>query len=469
MYGNLSGCDGNRLYFDAAAMIVENGKQVAFSEDFVVKEVEVTSACVDLAKVDLYRTHSHTRNLSKEPFGSFDLPLIDVPGLVMVVKGLRPSPVARPPAYLKEKALSFGPACWLWDYLRRSQAKGLFLPLSGGADSGSTLAFVGIMCEIVISSYQSQEGYNRSVIEQDLLRLLGCIPASGKEMVGQIMYTAYLSTSNSSSATRARASKLAHEVGSRHYEVNMDQIVASYKKMFLQMSGGPEPRYQEQGGSWAEDIALQNIQARSRMVMSYMLGQLLPAGMDRSGFLLVLASGNLEEGLTGYMTKYDCSSADVNLIGGISKMDLFMFMRWASEQFGYSALKEIAGAPPTAELKPLGEGEVLQTDEEDLGLTYKEMSELGRLRKVEHLGPVNTFNKLAHQWRHMEIGEVARKVKRFYTLHGRNRHKMNVVTPSVHVEGYSADDNRFDMRQMIYKYSWNFQFQQIDELCKVVR
>ena len=38
------------------------------------------------------------------------------------------------------------------------------------------------------------------------------------------------------------------------------------------------------------------------------------------------------------------------------------------------------------------------------------------------------------------------KVKKFYTMYARNRHKMAVLTPSVHVENYSADDNRFDMR-----------------------
>jgi len=65
---------------------------------------------------------------------------------------------------------------------------------------------------------------------------------------------------------------------------------------------------------------------------------------------LVLGSANLEEGLTGYMTKYDCSSADINPIGGISKEDLKRFCLWASETKGFATLKEIMSAPPTAEL-----------------------------------------------------------------------------------------------------------------------
>ena len=44
--------------------------------------------------------------------------------------------------------------------------------------------------------------------------------------------------------------------------------------------------------------------------------QLRPWTRKRSGFLLVLGSANVDEGLRGYLTKYDCSSADINPIGG---------------------------------------------------------------------------------------------------------------------------------------------------------
>jgi len=42
-----------------------------------------------------------------------------------------------------------GPACWLWDYLRRSKASGFFLPLSGGLDSCSVATIVYSMCRLV--------------------------------------------------------------------------------------------------------------------------------------------------------------------------------------------------------------------------------------------------------------------------------------------------------------------------------
>jgi len=48
--------------------------------------------------------------------------------------------------------IASAPALWLWDYLRRSGARGFFLPLSGGADSTSVAAIVASMCRILFNS-----------------------------------------------------------------------------------------------------------------------------------------------------------------------------------------------------------------------------------------------------------------------------------------------------------------------------
>ena len=82
------------------------------------------------------------------------------------------------------------------------------------------------------------------------------------------------------------------------------------------------------------------------------------------------------------MTKYDCSSADVNPIGGISKADLKRFLVHAATHLGYPSLRAVVEAPPTAELRPLKGGEIEQTDEVDMGMTYDELGIFGRLRKV---------------------------------------------------------------------------------------
>lgn len=82
------------------------------------------------------------------------------------------------------------------------------------------------------------------------------------------------------------------------------------------------PKFAVNGGCPRQNLALQNIQARLRMVFSYLFAQLMQWARGRPGGLLVLGSANVDEALRGYMTKYDCSSADINPIGGISKTDL---------------------------------------------------------------------------------------------------------------------------------------------------
>ena len=58
-------------------------------------------------------------------------------------------------AYLKpEEEIAKGPACWLWDYLRRSGQGGFFLPLSGGVDSSSVAIIVFSMCRMVVDTVQ---------------------------------------------------------------------------------------------------------------------------------------------------------------------------------------------------------------------------------------------------------------------------------------------------------------------------
>lgn len=62
------------------------------------------------------------------------------------------------------------------------------------------------------------------------------------------------------------------------------------------------------------------------MVIAYLFAQLMLWVRGRPGGLLVLGSSNVDEALRGYLTKYDCSSADINPIGGIAKNDLKKFL-----------------------------------------------------------------------------------------------------------------------------------------------
>jgi len=235
------------------------------------------------------------------------------------------------------------------------------------------------------------------------------------------------------------------------------------------------------------------------MVMAYMLAQLMPWATDdeptTGGGLLVLGSANVDEALRGYYTKYDCSAADINPIGGVNKRDLKAFLHWTAARedadLRIGVLARVADAQPSAELTG-AEGE--QSDAADMGMTYDELGDLGYCRKVEKCGPLSTFLKLRDRWndgrelspsiRATGLGlkpstdciaasglaapetfdeQVAQKVKDFYFFNCINRHKMTTLTPSYHAENYSPDDNRFDLRPFLTSPRFEMQFKAIDE------
>ena len=109
--------------------------------------MEVVTATISLDSVRAYRSQSSAGLQSSEvavyprvlleftlanPTSEFDL-------------DTAPSPRIEPRFHLPEEEIALSGACWLWDYLRRSQQAGFLIPLSGGLDSASTatLVYVG--------------------------------------------------------------------------------------------------------------------------------------------------------------------------------------------------------------------------------------------------------------------------------------------------------------------------------------
>jgi NAD+ synthase (glutamine-hydrolysing) len=141
----------------------------------LISKTSVTYNCLTLVsgaddkQVRTYRASS-SRNMQatrQPPFVRLDL---DV-RLSRSDDDAEPSLVPSEPISAKyhapEEEISLGPACWLWDYLRRSGAAGFFLPLSGGIDSCATAIIVHSMCREVVKAVS--EG-NQQVIK-DVRRL----------------------------------------------------------------------------------------------------------------------------------------------------------------------------------------------------------------------------------------------------------------------------------------------------------
>ena len=398
LYSNQRGCDGGRLYYDGGALIVCNGKILAQAKQFSVDDVEVITATVDLDDVRSYRASIPSFGVqATERSPSQQVAFIDCPDSQLLSTDVTLAPSVPKESLLvhcPEEECCLGPACWLWDYLRRSGAAGFFLPLSGGADSSSVAAIVGAMCVMVTNVAQQDP---TGAVADDCRRVCRkealWVPASSQELANYVLHSTFMGTKNSSENTTSRARRLGEQIGSYHLSIEIDLMVDAVVKVFS-LTTGKTPRFSVHGGQMSEDLALQNIQARLRMVTAYLFAQLLPWVRGRSGFLLVLGSANVDEGLRGYMTKYDCSSADLNPIGAISKGDLKKMLLWVSRNYNWDVLAEVAGAPPTAELRPMVEldeagKEHSQLDEEEMGMTYKELGFFGALRKISRCGPVS--------------------------------------------------------------------------------
>ncbi|KAK6750829.1 hypothetical protein RB195_002662 [Necator americanus] len=459
LYSNHRGCDGDRVYYDGASTIAQNGKLYAQIHQFDIEDTCVATAVLNLNETVSFRqkkrSSCYEASLLPEYAAiSFDailtleessLPLTEE---IKEVEKLQLSPT---------EELCHGPPAWLWHYLRRSKMSGYFVPLSGGQDSSSVAAMVRLMCNKVCDAVRKRRETDGGDDPSYYLNgeFVGEDPS---HLCNKVLFTCYMASEHSSAGTRACADGLAKDINSNHSSLFIDTVVSAVLAIFS-LAQGFIPSFNSDDAR--EGLALQNLQARLRMVIAYLFAQLCLITKGRSGCLLVLGTSNVDETLVGYLTKYDCSSADINPIGSISKTDLRKFLEKAHDDYGMKSLKEVLNAVPTAELKPLVNGDVAQTDEEEIGLTYDELSVIGRLRRPLGMGPYSTFLALSSMWYpKYSYEEIEEKVRRFYWRYRVNRHKATVATPAYHATEYSPDDHRNDHRPFLYP-DMVYQFEKI--------
>ena len=196
-----------------------------------------------------------------------------------------------------EEEIALAAGAWLWDYARRCQQAGLFLPLSGGVDSCATAVIVYSMARMVCTAIKERNVQ----VTNDLRRMCGepqeskWEPSTPQEICNRIFHTCFMGTENSSSETRQRAKSLAKDIGAFHIDLNMDAIVKGFTTLFTGLFNR-SLRFRSQGGTNQEGLALQNIQSRSRMVLAYFLASTLTIVRGRAGggSLLVLGSANVD-------------------------------------------------------------------------------------------------------------------------------------------------------------------------------
>jgi NAD+ synthase (glutamine-hydrolysing) len=420
VYSNLLGNEAGRVIYDGDAIIATDRGILASTTRFSLREHTLVSTVVD---VELTRTHQTWRS-------SYRPTVNDTSGGTVAVshewQALSPRTLhglvetIETDAPTKYEEFTFAETLGLFDYLRKSRSKGFVVSLSGGADSSTIACLVHLMVKRGLSEL-GLEAF------QERLRYLGSFGASptDKQVTARILTTVYQSTKNSSETTRQAASHLASAIGSRHVELDVESLVEGYKNVVSTALGRTL--------SWeTDDLALQNIQARTRAPGAWLIANLEGA--------LLLATSNRSEAAVGYATMDGDTAGGLSPIAGIDKAFIRRYLVWLEQEglSGYGpihALSVVTVQAPTAELRP---SEVGQTDEADL-MPYELLDVIERASIGDKRGPSDVFELIEAQFPQYSRDQLLVWLERFYALFCRNQWKRERYAPSFHVDDANLD------------------------------
>lgn len=311
----------------------------------------------------------------------------------------------------------------LFDYLRKSWSKSFILSLSGGADSSACAVLVAYMVrtaiqELGIELFNTKINLTFSIEEIQELKNKS-IENQAKQACNKLLITAYQGTSNSSEDTFDSAKGLADSLGATFYHWLIDEEVKSYSEKIEKVL--------DTKLTWEKhDIALQNIQARSRSPIIWMLTNIV-------GGLLITTS-NRSEGDVGYATMDGDTSGSIAPISAVEKDFICKWLIWAEKELNFKGLHYVNSLSPSAELRPQDQK---QTDEVDL-MPYWILAEIERYGIRDRKSPKEIVELLVNE--HSILLENAQKyVKKFFTLWARNQWKRERIAPAFHLDDFNVD------------------------------
>ena len=417
VYANLIGNEAGRAVYDGGALIASGGDMIAAGPRFRFDETDVVAADVD---VELTRTrragiHSMATHITEDVFDR----MIAIPGKFIPVE----SPLESPRELRTEsKVDEFTQviALALFDYLRKSRSWGFVVSMSGGADSSACAVLIRSMVERGIQDLGLDEFKAR----------LSYIPklseATSADALMHLLFAGmYQGTRNSSEVTRHAAEQVTRGVGGNYFEISVDEIVQSYTTA-IEQTIARKLTWQQ------DDIALQNIQARTRSPSVWMLTNIRNA--------LLLSTSNRSEAAVGYATMDGDTSGGLSPIAGIDKAFLREWLRIV-EIDGSAGVKPVStlhlvnAQQPTAELRPSA---YEQTDEGDL-MPYPLLDHIERLAIRDKLSPAEIMETLRREHPEYSAGQLTTWVRRFFTLWSRNQWKRERYAPSFHVDDKNLD------------------------------
>ena len=386
VYANLLGNEAGRMVYDGDVLIAQNGRLIQRNSRLSFKNIDMAIATLDFENpLNSYADFKHDDH---DKFTEF----------------------------LKASTLA------LFDYLRKSRSKGFVLSLSGGADSSTCAVLVAEMVkrgirELGLSTFIKKLNFNPG----DFGRVEGIIEEKEliKQVTGKILTCVYQATENSSCETFKSAEALADETGAVFYHWNIDPEVNSYTQKIENALG-----YQL---NWDQhDITLQNIQARSRAPVIWMLANLNNA--------LLITTSNRSEGDVGYTTMDGDTCGSIAPIAAVDKHFINQWLRWAEKNLDCKSLSHVNNLNPSAELRPRDQH---QTDETDL-MPYPVLVEIEKLAIRDHQSPVEVFKQLSTAELTSDL-LLKQYITKFYQLWSRNQWKRERIAPSFHLDDFNVD------------------------------
>lgn len=305
----------------------------------------------------------------------------------------------------------------LYDYMRKAFINGYVLSLSGGADSSSIAVLVAHLVRTGLKELGTETFIESLRLKIPHENLQG--EELAKELTQQILFTAYQGTENSSDETEESARELANSLGAQFRSWTIDESVSAAHKIAEQAIGRKL--------NWEQDdIALQNIQARTRSPLIWMI-----ANLENK---ILLTTSNRSEGDVGYTTMDGDTSGSLAPIAGVDKPFILQWLKYAESELGYDGLRYVNSLTPTAELRPK---EYTQTDEDDL-MPYSLMVQIERLGIAQRKSPIEVFLTLEKE---LEIDREALKghIRKFYKLWSINQWKRERFAPSFHLDDFNVD------------------------------
>lgn len=417
IYANLVGNEAGRAIYDGGGLIASGGDLIASGPRLRFHPTDVVIADVD---VELTRTrrasiHSMSTHLADDVFDR----IIPIRGRFRDNADRVESPkLIESPTRFEEFTLAV--ALGLFDYMRKSRSCGFVVSMSGGADSSACAVLIRAMV------LRALEDLGHDQLREMLSYVPGIESAhSADDFVRCLFSGVYQSTRNSGEITRNAAEQVTMGVGGNFHEISVDEIVRLYTTA-IENAIGREL-------SWkTDDIALQNIQARTRSPSVWLLTNIRNA--------LLLSTSNRSEAAVGYATMDGDTSGGLSPIAGIDKAFLREWLR-IMEISGtagvgpFPALHFVNVQQPTAELRP---AEYEQTDEGDL-MPYPLLDQIERLAIRDKLSPAEVLSTLLREGSQYSATQLSEWIRRFFTLWSRNQWKRERYAPSFHVDDKNLD------------------------------